>query len=198
MYTHPVWVPLLLSSPPPGYSLRGTSTRGNALWVLQGNKATGCREEGRGWWRRGGGTYRRQPLRSEARLGSTTGLTSPRAIGPAAMTENRQPMHMESQLGSVTGPSGTQAAGPASLGNLRRSGPAERCLLGNVKQPEPPPLGHRSPLFRSVRDGQSHSGPHTTTRSLARDYLGVGVGVGLCDGHDESNPRPPPPPKCFG
>ena len=32
---------------PPGYSPRGNSNRGNALWVPQGNRATGCREEGR-------------------------------------------------------------------------------------------------------------------------------------------------------
>ena len=59
MYAHPVRAPLLLCSTP-GYSHEGNSTRGNALWVLQGNRATGCRErEGKGWgrrgWRGGGG-----------------------------------------------------------------------------------------------------------------------------------------------
>ena len=44
----------------------------------------------------------RQPLRSEARLGSTTGLTGPRAVGLAAEAENRQPLQMESCLSSVT------------------------------------------------------------------------------------------------
>ena len=61
MYMHPVWVPLLLCSTPAtpqGDSPRGDSTRGNTVWMQQGNRATGCREEGRGWWRRGGGTYR--------------------------------------------------------------------------------------------------------------------------------------------
>ena len=89
MHTHPVWEPLLLCSkprlPPPGDSPRGNSTRGNALWVPQGNRATGCREEGRG-------ATHRQPL-PEAWLGSTTGLTGPRAVGLAATAENRQPLH---------------------------------------------------------------------------------------------------------
>ena len=58
----------------------------------------------------------KQPLCLEARLGSTTGLTAPQAVGLAATAQNRQPLHTESQLGSVTGPSGPQAVGPASSG----------------------------------------------------------------------------------
>ena len=45
----------------------------------QGNRATRCREEGSGWWRRGAGTYR-QPLCSEARLGSVTGPSGPLVV----------------------------------------------------------------------------------------------------------------------
>ena len=40
--------------------------------MLHSNRATGSREEGRGWWRRGGGAYK-LPLRSEPRLGETNG-----------------------------------------------------------------------------------------------------------------------------
>ena len=86
MHTHRVWVPLLRCSTP-GYSPRPhsptNSTRGNARWVPQGNRATGCREEGMGRWRRGGGTYT-QPLRSESRPCSVTDPSSPQAVGPAS------------------------------------------------------------------------------------------------------------------
>ena len=88
MYTHAAWVPLLLCSTP-DYSLRGNSTSGNALWVPQGVRATRCREEGRGWWRRGGGTYR-QPLRSEPWLSSVTGPSGPQADGPASLGNLRR------------------------------------------------------------------------------------------------------------
>ena len=56
----------------------------------------------------------------------------------------------------------------------------ERHLLGNCQQPKPP-LGCRNPLCRSVRDGESHSGPHATTRSPAPGFSkcrGGGEGVG--------------------
>ena len=150
MYTHPVWVPLLLCSTP-GYSPRGNSTRGNALRVPQGNRATGCREVGRGLWRRGGGTYR-QPLHSEARLGSTTGLIGPQAVGLAATAtaENMQPLHTESRLGSVTGPSGPRAVGLASSSNLRQSGPPLSAVCWATLMSQCP-LGRHNPLFWSVR-----------------------------------------------
>ena len=143
---------------PPGYSPRGNSTRGNALWVLHSNRATGCTEEGRGWWRRGGGTYR-QPLRSESRLGSGTG------------------------------PNGPQAVGLASLGNSVIRAPLDCRLLGNFKQPDPPPCC-RNPLFWSICDGRSHSSSDTTTKSPAPGFPRRGVsavqpgggGGGCCHG----------------
>ena len=60
------------------------------------------------------------------------------------------------------------------VGQLKAIRAPERRLLGNFKQPEPPPppLGRRNPLFRSVSDGQSRSGPYTTTRSPATGFSG--------------------------
>ena len=65
----------------------------------QGNP--GCREEGRGWWRRGGGTYR-QPLHSEARLGSTTGLIGKQAA-PAHVIPAGQCHRSQRSIGSQAG-----------------------------------------------------------------------------------------------
>ena len=96
--------------------------------MLQGNRATGCREEG--------------VVVEERRrhVQATPALRSLAGSWPGSDSRNRNSLHTESWLGSVTGPSSLQAVGPAKSSNLRRypPPPPEPRLLGNFKQPEPP------------------------------------------------------------
>ena len=118
----------------------------------------------------------RQPLRSEARLGSTTGLTGPRAVGLAAEAENRQPLQMAEQCHSVTGPSSPQAVGPASAGNLRRSAPPPplsavcSANLSSQSAPWPP-----EPSFWVCSRWPEPFGPPTPRRGH-RPWVSLGVG----------------------
>ena len=120
--------------------------------------------------------------------------------GEVVVEERRRHVQAAPALGSPAGqhhrprrPTGTQAG---IVGQLVAISPPLSAVgwatLSSQSPPPPPPPPSqppdRNPLIRSVHDSQSHSGPHTTTRSPApglpgRERGGPGEGV-----------RPPPTP----
>ena len=146
-YTHPDSVPLLLSS-----------TRGYSLGATQrGATHDGCRRAtGQpGAEKRGGGGGGEE----EARTGT------PCAPNPGSAVSRVSQRSTGSRAGIV----GQRNAVPPPP-------PLSAVCWAAATLSSQSPRGHRNPLFRSVRDEQSNSGP--TPRKGHRPRVSLGVGVG--------------------
>ena len=196
MYTHPVWVPLLLCSTPgcsPTLLYLGATQLG-ATHYAAGQQGTEKRGGG------GGGEEARTGIPCARKPDWAAPQASPAhgAVGLAATSENRQPLHKESGWAVSQVPAAHRQSGQVVRQLKAISPPPERRLLGNSKQPKPPLAAGTlfSGLFSMARATWA-----PTPRQGHRPRISLSVGCGVWAGGGGilellrwGGLRQPPPP----